>query len=238
MAADQSPKEMKSGNYPVVLPIMVFLWSCILPALVLAMPVLLPNGSKDYLANHLYLIGTIGQLLIDLPAVFLFFRMMKIEKSPIRSSHRISSSLVGFLLAALLAAPRFFATGKLMGGGFMGGVPAFTQSLRLPPPWNILASISAVLAYGPGEAIFVVYLILALDKALGNPQRIFSRGVLVTSILWALPHVFNVFYFGLSAIPNVLIMFFLGLVMGVLLKGTRSAWGPIIFWTLVNGTSM
>ena len=124
-----------------------------------------------------------------------------------------------------------------MGEKFMGGVPAFTQSLHLPKPWNTLATTMALLAYGPGEALFVVYLILAFDKAIGSSHPVFSWGVIVTSVLWALPHAFNVIFFGISAIPNVVAMFFIGLIMGVLLKKTRSSLGPIIFWTLVNGTS-
>ena len=95
----------------------------------------------------------------------------------------------------------------------------------------------ALLAYGPGEALFVVYLILAFDKVVGDPKKIFSWGVIITSVLWALPHFFNVIFYGLNAVPNVLIMLFIGLIMGVLLKKTKSSLGPIVFWTLVNGTS-
>ena len=120
----------------------------------------------------------------------------------------------------------------------MGGVPAFTQSLVLGTPWNIVAASMALLAYGPGEALSVVYLILAFDNAVGNPRSLISRGVIITSTVWALPHIFNVFFFGVSAIPNVLIMFFAGIVMGILLKKTRSSLGPMFFWTLVNGTSL
>ena len=121
---------------------------------------------------------------------------------------------------------------------FMGGIPAFTQSLDLGSPWNIIAASMALLAYGPGEALFVVYLILAFDKALGSSRSLISWGVIITSIVWALPHLFNVVFFGVSAIPNALIMFFVGIVMGILLKKTRSSLGPILFWTFVNGTSL
>ena len=125
-----------------------------------------------------------------------------------------------------------------MGGRFMGEVPAFTQSFNLNSPWNVVSAIMALLAYGPGEALFVVYFILAFDKVLGDPQKIFSKGVIITAILWALPHAFNIIFYGLNAIPNTLIMFFVGLIMGILLKKTKSAWGPMVFWTLVNGTSI
>jgi len=197
--------------------------------------------NTDYQFAHLYIIGTIGQLLMDLPAVILINRLCNKlgDETGVKNKtrDRVFSTVVGIVCAILLAAIRILATGKLMGGRFMGGVPAFTQSLGLESPWNIIAAVMALLAYGPGEALFVVYLILAFDKAVGNPRSFFSRGVIITSILWALPHVFNVIYFGVSAIPNVVIMFFIGIVMGILLKKTRSSLGPMIFWTLVNGTS-
>jgi membrane protease YdiL (CAAX protease family) len=238
MENTQIQKGTTPEKYSVVVPSIVYVFSLIIPALVVTIPAVLFHWSKDYQLNHLYFIGTIGQLLMDLPAVFLFLRMNIIHPTPLDPKSRMASLILGLILAMILAGLRILLSGSLMEGRFMGGVPAFTQSLNLAPPWNIIASISALLAYGPGEAIFVVYLVLVFDKALGGSQRLLSRGVILTSILWALPHLFNIFYFGLGAIPNALIMFFLGLMMGILLKRTRSSLGPIIFWTLVNGTSM
>jgi hypothetical protein len=120
---------------------------------------------------------------------------------------------------------------------FMGGVPAFTQSLVLTPPWSMIAAILAVLAYGPGEAILVVYLVLAFDAATGDWHRLVSRGVVITALLWGLSHLWNVFFFGWGALANALLMVVVGLMIGLLLKGTHSAWGPMVFWALVNGTS-
>ncbi len=237
MKDDPSQIQAAPTKYSLLFPLVVYGLSLLISALVLLWPALFLHGSKDYLTNHIYVVGTIGQLAMDLPAVFLFFRLKNKTAAPAKWQHRTVSLILGILLAMLLAGVRIFLSGKLMGGRFMGEVPAFTQSLSLPQPWNMLAAISALLAYGPGEAIFVVYLILAFDNSLGGQAGIFSRGVFITSILWALPHLFNIFFYGLGAIPNVLIMFFIGLLVGLLLKGTRSSWGPVIFWTLVNGTS-
>jgi hypothetical protein len=225
---------------PIYTPIGVYLLSFIIPAFTLSIPVLLFNWSADYTMSKTYIIGTIGQLLMDLPAVFMFYKLQTIPTNTIENTtrNRIISAIVGLLCALLLASIRFLAIGHLMGGRlFMGEVPAFTQSLALSSPWNIISAIMALLAYGPGEALFVVYLILAFDKVVGDPKNIFSWGVIITAVLWALPHLFNIYFYGLNAVPNVLIMFFIGLIMGILLKTTKSSFGPIIFWTLVNGTS-
>ncbi|MGD0174511.1 MAG: CPBP family glutamic-type intramembrane protease [Anaerolineales bacterium] len=238
MEENQYQKETTSEKYSVVVPSIVYVFSLIIPGLALTIPAILLHWSKDYQLNHLYFIGTLGQSLMDLPAVILFLRMNRKSPAPADPKSRMASLILGLILAMILAGLRILLSGNLIEGRFMGGVPAFTQSLNLAPPWNVIASILALLAYGPGEAIFVVYLVLVFDKALGGSQRLFSRGVILTSILWALPHLFNIFYFGLGAIANALIMFFLGLIMGILLKRTRSSLGPIIFWTLVNGTSM
>ncbi len=236
-----SDERMRWVKAPIFTPFIVYLVSFILPALVMTMPALLLNWNTDYQSAHLYLIGTAGQLLMDIPAAILLMRLRHNNMIGIETEHRtrdrVMSFVVGIICAVVLAALRFLVNGKLIGGRFMGGVPAFTQSLDLARPWNILAASMALLSYGPGEALFVVYLILAFDKAAGDPHSVLSRGVIITSILWALPHVFNVFYFGINALPNVVIMFFIGIGMGILLKKTRSSLGPVIFWTLVNGTS-
>jgi hypothetical protein len=237
MENSPNQKEIKSEKYPALFPILVYVFSLVVPALVMTLPAIVWKWSKDYQVHHLYLIGTLGQLLMDLPAVLLFFRMNKIYPAPTGHKDRISGAILGLVFAMILAGVRILLSGRIIEGRFMGGVPAFTQGLNLPSPWNAVAAVSALLVYGPGEAVFVVYLILAFDKALGGRERIFSRGVIITSILWALPHLFNIFYFGFGAMANALTMFFIGLIMGFLLKRARSSWGPILFWTLVNGTS-
>jgi hypothetical protein len=237
---NHSAPELKRVGIQIIPPLAVSLWSFILPTLITT-AILFNWWTPDYLSAHLYIIGTIGQLLMDLPAVILLIRLRNETSNENdvknKTRDRVLSAIVGIACAVLLAAIKILLTGHLMGGRFMGGVPAFTQSLDLGTPWNMIASGMALLAYGPGEALFVVYLILAFDKAVGNPRSVISWGVIIAAIVWALPHIFNMIYFGVSAIPNVVNMFFFGIVMGILLKKTRSSLGPMIFWTLVNGTS-
>jgi membrane protease YdiL (CAAX protease family) len=68
------------------------------------------------------------------------------------------------------------------------------------------------------------------------------QGVIITAIVWATPHLFNVFLLGMNgltdAIVNTLSMFFVGIFMGILFRKTRSSFGPQVFWTLANGTSL
>ena len=239
---DSIEDKLRGSRSAIIVPIAVSLWALIGPILVFIIPMIVFHWSNDFLSAHSYIFGTIAQALMDLPAVILFIRMqykpgneIGVQSTP---RERVISLIVGIVLAMLLAALRILFMGHVMGGRFMGQVPAFTQSLDLGSPWNIVAASMALLAYGPGEAIFVVYLIHAFDKVVGNSQSLISWGVIITSIVWALPHIFNIFFYGLNALPNVLIMFFVGIIMGILLKKTRSSLGPMAFWTLVNGTSL
>jgi len=239
--SNRSDQRLSGLRSPIIMPVAVSLWAFIVPILLITLPKI-SNWNADFLSGHSFIFGTIGQVLMDLPAVILFTRLQYKPENGTgvqrKTRYRVISAIVGIACAMLLAALRIITIGHLLGGRFMGEVPAFTQSLGLGSPWNIIAAGAALLAYGPGEALFVVYLMLAFDKAVGNPRALISWGVIITSIVWALPHLFNVFFFGVSAIPNVLIMFFVGIVMGIILKKTRSALGPMLFWTLVNGTSL
>jgi hypothetical protein len=217
--SNNSGQGLKRARLQIIPPLAVALWSGILPMFIIALPAML-HWEAGYLPAHLYVIGTIGQFLMDLPAVILLIQLRKKTGSENslenKTRNRIVGAIAGIACAALLAAPRVLITGHLMGGRFMGGLPAFTQSLDLGSPWNMIVGGMALLAYGPGEALFVVYLILAFDQATGNPRSVISWGVVIAAVAWALPHIFNVVYFGVSAIPNVLVMFFLGIVMGIL----------------------
>ena len=238
---DRSEQGSQSARPSVFVPIVVYLSSYVLPAIALGIPTILFKWTTDTQFTHLYIFGTLGQLLMDIPAVIMFARLRDGFGDEADGRNKVRdrglSFIVGLVSALLLGGLRLAVAGKLMGGTFMGGVPAFTQSLGLAGPWNMIAAVSALLAYGPGEAVFVVYLILAFDKAVGNPRRLVSWGVIITAVLWALPHIYNVIFFGPGALSNVLTMIFIGIVMGILLKKTRSSIGPMIFWLLVNGTS-
>jgi hypothetical protein len=215
-----------------ITPLVVYSISFAGPAAVMGIATAVLGWSRDLLYSHLYIIGTLGQLLMDLPALIMFVRSDGSWYSHSRGN--LSSIGIGLACAAVLAGLKVALAGRLV---FMAGVPAFTQSLALQWPWNLISTTLAVLAYGPGEAIFIVYLTAAFDTAIGNQHRLFSWGIVIAALLWGLPHVANVFFFGWGAIANALLMIVVGLIIGLLFKGTRTSLSSMVFWTLVNGTS-
>lgn len=215
----------------LITPITVFLLSLAGPAIVLGLPIVL-GWSGDTLSSHLYIFGTLGQALMDLPAIVMLARSNGKELGH-KHEHVVSLG-AGLACAAALAGVKIAASGRWV---FMGGVPAFTQSLALAGPWNLISATAAFLAYGPGEALYVVYFVTAFDAAWEHQRRLVSRGVIITALLWGLSHGWNVFFFGWRALPNALLMVGIGLIIGLLFKGTRSPLGSMAFWSLVNGTS-
>ncbi len=212
-------------------PVAVFLISLIGPAGVLGLPLLL-GWSQEDLSSRLYIFGTLGQALMDLPAILMFARGD--GKWPSEPRHHLKSAGAGAVCAMVLAATRLILSGRLV---FMGGVPAFIQSRSLMWPWSLLSAAAAILAYGPGEAWYVLYFVNAFDAAFRHQRRLLTAGVIVTALLWGLLHSWNAFFFGWSALTGALIMVGIGAIIGLLFEGTRSPVGSITFWTLVNGTS-
>jgi hypothetical protein len=221
----------RSFAVSLLVPLLIFVLSMVIAGLTFMLPIALT--SDEYVHSRLYLYGTIAQFLMDMPAVILLIR----SRWPWLGSkrERRAGIAVGLASAALLAAIRIALSGRLV---FMEQVPAFGQGLALPIPWNILTSVFTILAYGPGEALIQVYLILAFDQAIGHESRLLSPGVIANALLWGLGHIGAVVTYGWSAVSNALLMLAIGIVTGVMFKRTRSAAAPMVFWTLINGTSV
>jgi hypothetical protein len=233
MTSQKVERSQRLGPRFVVLliPTLVFIGSAALAAITFFLPAAL--SSWEVVNTHLYLYGTASQLLMDLPSTLLLLRRGWDWLGGVRERRLgIAAGLGG---AALLAGLRFALKGHLI---FMEQVPAFGQALALPQPWNVLATTFTLLAYGPGEALIQVYLIRAFDEAVGHQDRIFSLGVMANAILWGLGHVGAAVTNGWSAVGNSLLMLAIGIALGLMFKRTRSAAAPIVFWTLINGTSV
>jgi len=86
---------------PIVTPIGVYLLSFILPALIILLPLIIFNWSNDYMMAHTYVIGTLGQLLMDIPAVFMFYYLQTLHDKHMGNNLRneIFIEILGFILA-------------------------------------------------------------------------------------------------------------------------------------------
>jgi len=164
------------------IPLMVYLLSNA-SRLINVIPVWQGQPRDDATAG-LFITGTLVQALMDLPAVamFIYLRMYREWKSSLRQ-HLIGSG-VGVALAVVVTGIKFFLAGadEIV---FMRTVPAFTQSLNLDSPWNLIGAVAALLAYGPGEAVANTAKMIPIGVIFGMALR-GSRSWIAPVIFWTL----------------------------------------------------
>jgi len=237
MSIDNNSNEKGSGIKRFATPLAVYLASLLIPFIVITY--ISQGQSNNDIKSKMYIIGLVAQTLLDLPAVVMYvhLRMDREWRTGLRQ-HMIGIG-VGLILAVIINGLKLITQADHH-IEFMKGVPAFTQSLYfLDKPWNLMMASAAVVAFGPGEAIWVAYFMQAFDRALGTSgsRAWLTWGVVIGAVLWALPHLgMTQFYDLASVLTNTAQILGIGLIFGMALRGSRSVLAPIVFWTLINGT--
>ena len=90
--------------------------------------------------------------------------------------------------------------------------------------------------YGPLEAFFIIFSVYKIDRGL-SCQRLISKGLILSSILFALMHAVNFIYN--PDMTSLLTGYIVGnvvpaLFVGVAFKKSNSIIGPSLFWTILN----
>ena len=99
-------------------------------------------------------------------------------------------------------------------------------------PYSIWYAALGVLAYGPLETFFVVWLIVNTDVVLNTLNRTASPGLFITVLAFGSSHVVLSPQGGFLNAAEVTVEF---MVLGLIFKYTRNSLGPIAAWTLING---
>lgn len=97
-------------------------------------------------------------------------------------------------------------------------------------PWNGLYIIFGILAWGPLEVFFLIWLMVNTDRLFRPSKRVISWGVIITATVYGLLHV--------STNPNLfntlhVFLSFFGI--GLIFRYTRNVIGPMLGWTIING---
>jgi len=95
-------------------------------------------------------------------------------------------------------------------------------------PGNACLALAGLLAYGPLEVFFVVWLIHKTDRIFHSETRIWSWGLLITIGIYLLLHTFSQGLYALVIASEML-------VLGLIFKRTRTAIGPMLAFLFVNG---
>ena len=104
--------------------------------------------------------------------------------------------------------------------------------------WNLnpIMLLPYMLVYGLLEAFFIIFSVYKIDRGL-SCTRTFSKGLILSSILFGLMHAVN--YIFHPDVALILVNYVLGnmvpaLFVGLIFKKTSSILGSSLFWTLLN----
>ena len=129
------------------------------------------------------------------------------------------------LVLSMLVVGAYFTFLSIQAGQLTTGINL--EGIKITTSWKLGLALLAILAYGPLEVFFVVWLIHNTDRLYNSVAKILSAGLLVTILLYGVLHWFSQ---GMYAIVIAAIF----LVLGLIFKVTRNAIGPMLAWTVMN----
>ncbi len=130
------------------------------------------------------------------------------------------------LLLSSLFVVGMFGFGYLMTGRLMADN---RPTLQLGFPWNLWYALLGIIAWGPLEVYFFVWLMVNTDNIFKGGMKANSWGLIITVLSFVLIHILT------TDVRNAIYTGAIFLVLGLIYKYTRNAVGPMIAWTLING---
>lgn len=224
-------KEDLSSMNSLYQALVVFLVSLVLPPIIYAL--FYATLSLEFLTSHAYLFGSLLEFFLVgfLCIVFAILNHDSKEIYGITGKGIGKSSAIGIGLILIHASIKY-ASGSPI---FQPTLQAFAQSLAQPFPYNIGFALFSAFVYGPLEIFYVIFLVVKFDKALSAaPPTVLSKGTIITTLLWALPHALNVIFMGSLALINVVKVIIIGFVLIITFKKTGSSIGPMLYWVISN----
>jgi CAAX prenyl protease-like protein len=134
--------------------------------------------------------------------------------------------LAGSLVLSALFVVVMFGFGYLMTGRLMTDD---RPMLQLGFPWNLWYAVLGVIAWGPLEVFFFIWLVNNTDDIFKGRMGEHRWGLIITVLCFALIHILT------TDARNAVYTGAIFLVLGLIYKYTRNAVGPMIAWTLING---
>lgn len=225
MNTDSHPPLLKTPKFQVLA---TWMWNMIAVLLIsILLTAVLPENTvldADALqANpRLVLIPLITEIIAVGLVPLLFTRL---NRDPLALYGLQRQGLWKSVAYAALVVLVFFAVLSILAGQVTTSV--YLPAVKISTLWKPVAAILAMLAYGPLEVFFVVWLIHNTDRLYNSSAKIFSAGLFVTVVLYGVLHWFSQ---GIYA----LILAVVFLLLGLIYKSTRNAIGPMLAWTLMN----
>lgn len=155
------------------------------------------------------------------PVVFAWLNRDNLKELGYQKAGLGRSMLYSLLFVAFMYGVGYLRTGQIMSDS--------RTPLEVAAPWHIFYGLLGIFAWGPLEVFFFNWLVDKTDQIFKSRAKLFSWGLVVTVVLFALSHVVTTDWF------NAAYTGFIFLILGLIYKRTRNAYGPMLAWTLING---
>ena len=172
--------------------------------------------NKQYLAVYIEIVS-VGLL----PIVFTFLCRDDLTQYGLTHNKLAKSVFFSLLFVVAMFGLAYFTRGQLMTDE--------RATLDVAFPWNVWYAILGILAWGPLEVFFVVWLITNTDRVFKSANRLISWGLIITLIGFGGLHILT------TDVYNALYTGAIFLVLMLIYKHTRNVVGPMLAWTLING---
>lgn len=207
--------------------IATWLWVLLFPLLAIGVVVGLPGldltTARQWWSEHPYYQGYFETVVAGLlPVLWVWMRGEQLDRYGIRKTGFLASLLLSLLLVIAVYVRSFLATGAWISHA--------SFDARLSFPLNVWYAVWGIIANGPLEVFFFVWLVTETDHLLGSEKPMISKGLLATVLPFSLLHIITT-----QDIINALNVLVIFLFLGLIYTRTRNAIGPMVGWALING---
>jgi hypothetical protein len=155
-----------------------------------------------------------------LPIVFSIFRKDKASEYGITGKHLLMSLILSIGVVVVYFAYLSIRSGHLTTSFQLPGMLHLTIG-------NAICACLGLMAYGPLEVFFVVWLIHNTDRIFKTEAKTWSWGLVITIVIYGLLHSF-------SQGTNSLVIAAEMLTLGLVYKNTRNSIGPMLAFMFMN----
>ena len=221
----QESKQSKLTN-PLLRVISMWIWWFVgAAATAVAIIFLTGNSLSNYsaiLSEHRHLVVYIEIVSVGLlPILYTIICKDDLRRYGLQRQSWRKGLVLSLLYVLFMYGVGYLVTGQIMSDSR----PAITVAV----PWSIFYGLLSIFAWGPLEVFFVVWLIDNTDAIFGSRDKVFSWGLVITVVIFGLTHILTTDLF------NATYTSFVFLILGLIFKTTRSSYGPMLAWTLING---
>lgn len=173
-------------------------------------------GERAYLVVYVEIVS-VGLL----PLLFTLFCRDELAQYGLARQGLAKSLLLSSLFVVVMFGFGYLMTGRLMTDS--------RPTLHLGFPWNLWYALLGIIAWGPLEVFFFVWLVVNTDNIFKSRIKAIPWGLIVTVLLFALMHILT------TDVRNAIYTGAIFLVLGLIYTYTRNVIGPMIAWALING---